>query len=444
MNRRQFLCAAGLGAGAVALPYFLPSGSLFAKTGSQRVGHVVLCLFAGGLRNIEVVHQNEGNLTPVLLEGSRSVMTGVESIPNLNNFTSIQLPLQKYGTLFKEFRYLSGSPGHYNGHAVALTGVYHDTGLNIKQNPPYPTIFEYYRKHRSPSSSALNAWWVSNILGPFVALNYSKFSGYGAQYGANFMSPNALFSQNGYKFIGEMKFFAPEQERIAGEMKTFLDGNFPIDQLLNSFGIVNTEEDSVRLRTFVKRVYEKAKSGGFNNIMDGMLNPTGDMIHITLTEELLTEFKPELTVVNMQDVDICHQNYTSYCNVIQKSDYAIGHLWNTIQSTPGLKDNTVMIVVPEHGRNYERNTVIDSFGRAGIDHTVETNYKTAREIFCMILGPNHIVRQNQIVGTPQNPVGETIDVVPTIATLLGFYDQIPAAYKNSSMISGRFLEEAFL
>jgi len=98
-----------------------------------------------------------------------------------------------------------------------------------------------------------------------------------------------------------------------------------------------------------------------------------------------------------------------------------------------MRDNTLLIAAPEHGRNLEPNTVIDGYGRFAIDHT---NTDTAREIFCMILGPQGIVNQNNSISSV---AGESIDVVPTIARALGFYDDIPRG-----MLPGRFLEEAFI
>ena len=83
------------------------------------------------------------------------------------------LTLQEQGTLFSNVKLKQGPTGHYNGHATLLTGVYTDTNLNINSNPQYPTIFELYRKHNSPSMSALNSWWISNSLGPYPQLNYS-------------------------------------------------------------------------------------------------------------------------------------------------------------------------------------------------------------------------------------------------------------------------------
>ena len=92
-----------------------------------------------------------------------------------------------------------------------------------------------------------------------------------------------------------------------------------------------------------------------------------------------------------------------------------------------------MIVVPEHGRNLQPNTLIDQFGNAAIDHTSDD---TSREIFCMVVGPPGKVIQNQII---TQVTGESIDVVPTIAHILGFRDEIPGG-----MLNGRILNESFV
>ena len=42
-------------------------------------------------------------------------------------------------------------------------------------------------------------------------------------------------------------------------------------------------------------------------------------------------------------------------------------------------------------------------------------------------------------GSLGNPAAEAVDVVPTIAHILGFYDDIP-----SGLLEGRVLEEAFI
>lgn len=81
------------------------------------MNHVVFCLYAGGVRNLESVHMNDGDLMPNLLNGNLPVgpiAGAMEPLPT----TPLPMPLQNYGTLFKEFHYDSGPTGHYNGHTV--------------------------------------------------------------------------------------------------------------------------------------------------------------------------------------------------------------------------------------------------------------------------------------------------------------------------------------
>jgi arylsulfatase A-like enzyme len=159
----------------------------------------------------------------------------------------------------------------------------------------------------------------------------------------------------------------------------------------------------------------------------------GDMYNVLFAEKIIEEFNPELLVVNMQGVDVCHSDYTEYCNNLRKADFAVAHLWQTIQNTPGMANDTILIIAPEHGRNLEPNTIIDAYGQAAIDHTSDA---TSREIFCLVVGPPGKVVQGQNI---TEVTGESIDIVPTIAHILGFRDSIP-----SGLLTGRILNEALV
>jgi hypothetical protein len=344
--------------------------------------------------------------------------------------------LQNQGTLFKEFRYNIGPTGHYNAHAAALTGVYNPNSINLKQSPTSPTIFEYYRKHNTPTMSPLNSWWVSDSLGPYPLLNYSSDSAYGAAYGANYIQPLSLISQAGYNVLGNSKTFTPTETTSANKIRNILDNNFSNQFSSGDAGIENLGPDKGPVENFIKNSLNDAIAGLYNDpwgVGGGIMN--GDMFNIFFAEKIIQEFQPELTVVNIQGIDVCHSNYTAYCNNIKKADYALAHLWQTIQSTPGMANDTVLIAVPEHGRNLSENTLIDQFGRYALDHT---NEAMARELFCLVLGPSGVVQQAQEI---TQVTGESIDVVPTIANVLGFYDDIPIGYKNSM---GSHLSQAFI
>lgn len=420
-----------MGAASLGVPYILPSGRLFAQTMERKVNHVVFCLFAGGLRNIETIAQAEGNLMPGTFNGSVSSIPGLDPIP-APVFPGI---LKNEGTLFPEFRYKQGPTGHFNGHTVALTGTYTNTGLNLKANPLNPTIFEYYLKHNSPTVTSKNAWWVSNALGPYPALNYSSHPSYGPLYGANHIAPTSLLSPTSFPAIATPKQFQFHEEEKIKSLRSFLNQNFGKEGAA-SIGNVNTEEDAAQIRSFLANLVQQGQNGAFNQPL-GVSGQyaTNDIFTILFAEEVIKEFQPELLVVNMTDVDACHQNFTAYCNNLQKADYAVSHLWNTIQNTPGMANDTVMIMVPEHGRNLEGNTVQDIYGRLGIDHTGDN---TSREIFCLIMGPDGVIQRNNSVGTASNPKGESIDLVPTVANLLGFDIGIPSGF-----LSGNVLSEAF-
>jgi hypothetical protein len=431
MRRREFIRKSAYAtAGVIAAPYILPSGRLFAATGARRVNHVVFCLYAGGVRNLESVHMNDGNLMPSLFSGNLPVLSdvagGMQSLPA----SPLSQPLQTYGTLFKEFRYYNGPTGHYNGHTVAITGNYVETDLNIREHPRNPTIFEYYRKHNSPQQTAMNSWWVANTLGPYPALNYSQSGDYGPAYGANFIAPTSLISPQGFDVLGNPRSFSSAEEAAVSNIREFVNGVFNHSYTDGSAGVVNSEADAALLQQFITDMYTNAQNPNFLNSWGAGSAMNNDMFNILFANEIIKTFKPELMIVNMQDVDICHFKFTDYANNLRKADFAVAQLWNTIQQTPGMADDTVLIIAPEHGRNYYPNTSVDNFGRRALDHTAPTDpdfqgdplLQTAREIFCLVVGPPNVVHQGQVINTI---MGESTEIVPAIANMLGFDNAIP-------------------
>jgi hypothetical protein len=427
MDRKKFIKSVGLAAaGVFAAPYILPTGRLFAASGARKVNHVVFLLYAGGVRNLESVHMVDGNLMPNLLSGnaaiSNDIVNSIDPLPP----SVLGQPLQNFGTLFKEFRYKEGPTGHYNGHTVALTGNYVDVDLNIKESPRKPTIFEYYRKHNSPQQTALNSWWVANTLGPYPALNYSSDVNYGAKYGANFMAPTSLISPAGFDVLGNPRNFTSNELGAMYNIRDFSDQTFRKSFVDGSAGVTNTDNEANLLQQFISQSFADAQSGLYNDPWSAGSSMNNDMYNVFFAEKIIQQFKPELLVVNMQDVDVAHFNFSSYANNLRKADYAAAHLWSVIQATPGMANDTVLIIAPEHGRNLNTNTSIDGNGRLALDHTAPvdliTGDQTAREIFCMVVGPPSVVKQGQVINTLY---GESIEIAPIIANLLGFDTNIP-------------------
>lgn len=443
INRRSFVKkTAALASGLIAAPYILPSGRLFAASGARIVDHVVFVLFAGGIRNQESVKQmylqgqninTSGNVMENMLSGPRPT----NNLSLYNPWTPIlTAPLAAQGTLFPEVRYNFGPTGHYNGHTVAMTGNYTETGLNLNINPEYPTIFEYYRKHSDPAKSALNAWWISEGLGPYPSLNYSRDADYGPMYGANYLRPATVFGNYGEKYYKDAAYFHPDEITRIEKLTGFLNASFE-NEVQGLPGIINSRDDKEKVKQFIIDLMNGTIPIEWPLPSGVMVNEvTGDLLNIAAGWKVLEAFAPELTVINTFNLDICHSDFSQYMTYLHKADYGVGWLWSKIQSHPEMADNTIMICMPEHGRNLIPNNLVDRNGLLAFDHTGDQN---SREIFSLIVGPSNAIRQNLEVGTPAQPIGEAIDIVPTIAHALGFYDQIPAG-----KLSGRVLNEAFL
>ena len=74
-----------------------------------------------------------------------------------------------------------------------------------------------------------------------------------------------------------------------------------------------------------------------------------------------------------------------------------------------------MIVMPEHGRDLEHNPIQDDNDWYAYDHS--GNNENTRRILSLMAGPG--IDGNLRVGSVDNPVGDSADIVPTIADLFG-------------------------
>ncbi len=420
--------------GTAGIPYILPTGRLFARTNAPLAEHVVVVLFAGGVRQQEAVYQRyladsqgldiEGNVLYNMLEGAPpeyKIVYGVntpDGQPGGQPIDAIlSTPLNQQGTLFPEVRYTGGYTGHYTGLSTAMSG-YYGTSQGLQNRPLHPTIFEYLRRHGG--AKATDVWFVGNgISGSTPLLNYSAHRDYGSQYGANFFAPTVTFGSRGEKYIKDFKCFHPEEElSYINEMREFLNQSF-MAQGRTVPGLGNTEEEKEDIKAFMKSTFERLEN---DQIAFPPVTDNGDMATIGFAAEVMRWFKPKVTVVNMSSADSCHASFTNYLGALHRGDHAIGFLWDFIQQQPELAGKTALLVMPEHGRNYEPNAILDENDWVSFDHDSDEN---SRRIFSMMVGPG--IDGNLRVGGEDNPVGDAADIVPTIAEILGIKDRVMSA-----------------
>ncbi|MEL6844260.1 MAG: hypothetical protein AAFP02_13700, partial [Bacteroidota bacterium] len=215
----------------------------------------------------------------------------------------------------------------------------------------------------------------------------------------------------GFKHLANAKNYHPEYELgPMYKMKSFLDNSFrQVSE--GTTGIGNTMEEKLFIKDFMKEMFQKTQSGTLTSpaVMD-----THDLTTLSYCCEVLQWFKPALTVVNFNNMDACHGSFTGYLRNLHRLDHGVGFLWDFIQTQiPEMSNDTIMIIVPECGRNLDPNPIRDENNWFGFDH----NDANTKRIFGMMVGPN--VPQDLVIGDEFNPVGESADVVPTIADIFG-------------------------
>ena len=152
---------------------------------------------------------------------------------------------------------------------------------------------------------------------------------------------------------------------LVDQMRVFLNHNF-----LQNGGEIphlnNTEEEKEDIKQFIKTTFERKAS---NQIAFPPVTDNGDLSTVGYATEVLRWFKPKLTVINMSAVDSCHRNYTGYLQSLHRAVHAVGFLWNYIQNEiPEMADNTIIMAMPEHGRNYNSNVLLDENDWEAFDH----------------------------------------------------------------------------
>ncbi len=441
MKRRTFIKKAGLTASAtISMPYILPSGRLFARTGQAMASHVVLVIFGGGVRHQEAIGQRyltsqnleiEGNIMYNMLTGEApdiKIVYGTDTAdgqPGGNPINAVlNTTLQEQGTLFPEVRYSAGGTGHFGGLSTAVSGYYGLSQQGLQQRPLHPTIFEYLR--RFGGYRATDTWFIGNGIGNSTPLlNHSIYQGFGADYGGNFFAPNVTFGQQGEDYLLGAKIFHPEEELDPiRQMQAFLNHNFLAEgkEIPN---LKNTDEEKQSIKEFIKEVFERQAT---DQIARPPVMDNGDLSTISYATEVLRWFKPKLTVINMSAVDSCHASFTGYLQSLHRGDHAIGFLWKYIQTQiPEMAGNTTLLVMPEHGRNLDPNGILDENDWLSFDHDSDPN---SRRIFTMMAGPN--VPSNLVVGSENNPVGDAADIALTIADILGVKNEVI----NTGLMSG--------
>ncbi len=469
-SRRSFLRAASaLGLGAFAGGPFAPRPARAASPFKAR--RVVIVGVAGGLRLSESLGMADGATMPNLLgdvplipgygdgpAGALKIAPEYE-LPSVVLPSPLSKPLHTQGALVTNLRYAEGAPGHVQGSACLVSGAYNNIENSPGARAPSPTLFELHR--RATGAPATDAWCLSVLGGFFRAFQASEHQEYGPRFGGAWLAPPAVMSpllplawsgKRSLRLDGQTPLPTVRDPRAemdaARRLTAVLDGNSPP---LDDAALRYSSEEATAIEEHLAAIfgdptYESffPQDFGIGLNVNGQLEGTGDTITTYHAERILTRFLPHVMNISLFDVDVGHSDYNGYLAAQPIADACVRHLWETIQSTEGLRDETALLVLPEHGRQlFFNGNNPDSLGRSGLDHGGGDDGD--RDVWMLALGPDFkpgihaptgIVQEGRVSGRP-----ETIDVVATAAAILGVGDDMTSVLKQGGRRPGLLIED---
>ena len=353
---------------------------------AYRGPNVILVRFGGGVRRAETIEPTR-TFAPYLLN-----------------------VLAKRGVLIPDVRIaeLKGlDTSHAEGTLNLLTGRYKAyekvgaRGLAPLLEPKQPLLFEHLRQafDVAPHEALI-------VNGEDRPQEEYLTSGGHPHFGVAFRS----------EIIGLYRFKLHKLTRILAE------GKAPEKELKAA------AEELAKLKAVDYRGAAEARSPALERFWDrwrahygdsGLKNPRGDRLLTELALWALRELKPRFMMINYQDPDYVHWgNASHYTRAITVIDQGLAQLVAAIDADPAYRDNTVLVVVPDCGR--------DANPLMAVPYQHHFNSRSAHEIFAVVAGPR--TPKGRVL---DKPVDQT-SIAATIGAIMGF--KVPAA-------EGRVLSE---
>jgi len=288
----------------------------------------------------------------------------------------------------------SGVLSHFNSTASIVTGNWQRVDDFGFQPPAGPTLFEQFRKQTG--AGPLDAWTVATNKS-FAQMGAGSDRGLGAPYGANVVLPKQLLLEAVQDVVKK-----PAAGGVADR-----------DTVLERLESVLAEGyEGVGWTIFkggrqLDRHVRETLTRGLIEYINGPEAPTsGDELTFFITREIMREFAPRLILVNFWDMDVAHWgSYSLYLNAITKTDRLTGMLWDEVEANPAYRGKTTMLVLPELGRDGDRNAANGFLNHRSGD-------PSCRNMWLLAMGAG-VPR-----GETDRPVHH-IDVAATAAALLG-------------------------
>ena len=323
-NRRDFLrFAAGTGlalAGGAVTGAERPSAGLASRGAAvppeaQR-RKLIVVVFGGGTRASETVDDPQHRHVPRLWH---------EMVPQ--------------GTLFTNMR-VEHRVVHPNSNGSIKTGHWEWDHLDWSRPVAHPTVFEILRKRRRAPDTAVWAFVYASIL---AQTGSSEARGYGERFAANVVEPPTIPRITAEE-MARLMARAAQQGSARAEIEAAAD----CARLARTTSRITTGGlRSDAARRWLNRQYGRWKDGSGTTSHDALLTD--------LAEQSMRDFSPAVISVDYGEIDCAHYgSWSRYVEAIRRTDSLTWRLWQTACTLPDYRGKTLMLVLPDHGRELDR------------------------------------------------------------------------------------------
>lgn len=369
MNRRQFLVGT---CGALA-GMLVPAGAALSRVATASAGDrrrkLIIVVFGGGTRYSESIGDPGHRYIPRLWS---------ELIPR--------------GTLFTDVR-VEGRVVHTNCTASILTGHREYDADNDWSRPvEHPTVFEIVRRARTAPDTAAWAFVYASILSN---VGQSRAAGFGSAYAANVVEPPTIPRPTAERIGARLQEAAAagsveEELAAAREARRWARA----DSRINRGGL-----RSEMARQFLDQQYAAWRSGSGTTSHDAFLTDRAIAC--------LKQFAPDVITLAYGEIDCAHYgSWSRYVEAIQRTDELTWRLWQAAQELEAYRGRTLMLIVPDHGRELER-----AGGMGYVHHsdfyTREGEDEGCRRVWMLMLGPGVVPGRKVERQVPQTAAAAT-------------------------------------
>lgn len=289
-----------------------------------------------------------------------------------------------------------GVTSHFNAICSILTGNWQRVDDWGNSPPKSPTLFEYVRRQTGLAGDEV--WMVASNKALTNQIGASSAGTYGTPYGANVVFPKALLLTAVEEAIEKgHQGNLVDRDQAQNEIESVIQGSDYEGLGWNVFGETHQLDRSVEAP--VKNAIER--------FVHTNAPATGDQLTFFVAVEIMRRFAPSLLVLNFSDVEAAHfGSYSMHLGGIRNIDRLIYELWQEACSNTEYRDKTLIVIMPEFGRDPDGSNTNGFFNH-------RSNDDTCRLIWMMCLG--------QPAGRPRmidRPVRQ-VDLCPSLARWLG-------------------------